>query len=180
MFKKKAHLIGILIFANCLFIQAQEADEDKPKKHAIQFLLGHTQIQESVHENGNKTWLSVPSFELNYNFELTEKWSIGLHTDIVVEDFSVENYSDENTIIKRSKPIAPAIVTSYKFCNNFSALIGFGGEFSKEENFALVRLGIEYSYEFHEIWELVSNITNDLKIDAYNSFSIGIGVARKF
>ena len=28
-------------------------------------------------------------------------------------------------------------------------------------------------------WELVANITNDLKVDAYNSWSIGLGIARK-
>lgn len=179
MIQKKILIIVLLLFANCLFIQAQEIDEETTKKHAIQFLLGHTQIQESVNENGNKTWISVPSFELNYNYEISEKWSIGLHTDIVIEDFSVETYSDENTTIKRSSPIAPAVVGSYKFCNHFSALLGFGGEFSKEENFALLRIGLEYSYPFHENWELVSNITNDLKFNAYNSFSIGIGVARK-
>jgi hypothetical protein len=159
--------------------QAQENSTVKEKRHTIQFLLGHTQIQEALNENRNKTWLSVPSFEINYNFEINEKWAIGLHTDIVIEDFSVENYSENNEIIERSSPIAPALVTSYKFCNHFSALLGLGGEFSKEENFMLFRIGIEYSYEFHPDWELVSNITNDLKLNAYNSFSIGIGVSRK-
>jgi len=173
---KKLHIFFICLLYSFLPTQAQE---QKEQKHAIQFLLAHTQIQESVNENGNKTWLSVPSFEINYNYEINEKWAIGLHTDIVIEDFSVENYAKEDTVIERSKPIAPAVVASYKFYNDFSALLGFGGEFSKKESFALLRLGIEYSYKFHENWELISNITNDIKLNAYNSFSIGIGVARK-
>ncbi len=179
MITKKAYLITVLLLTSIWITHAQETEQEKEKKHSLQFLLGHTQILESVNENGNKNWLSTPSFELNYNYEINEKWAIGLHTDIVLEDYSVENYSKENSVIDRSTPIAPALVASYKFCNHFSALVGFGGEFSKEENFTLFRLGIEYSYEFHENWELVSNITNDLKINAYNSFSIGIGVARK-
>ncbi len=160
--------------------KAQENTNSEEKHHSIQFLLAHTQIQKALNENGEKTWISVPSFELNYNYEINDKWAIGLHTDIVIEDFTVETFSEENNMVERSSPIAPAIVGSYKFCNNFSALLGLGGEFSKEENFALLRLGIEYGYPFHENWELVSNITNDIKFSAYNSFSLGIGIARKF
>ncbi|HAI16680.1 MAG: hypothetical protein CMP05_05590 [Xanthomarina sp.] len=92
----------------------------------------------------------------------------------------METFSEDNNMVERSSPIAPANVSFYKFCNNFSALLGLGGEFSKEENFALLRLGIEYGYPFHENWELVSNIANDIKFSAYNSFSLGIGVAQKF
>lgn len=176
----KIRLIIYLCFLiNFTTNYAQETIETKEKRHAIQFLLAHTQIQEATNNKGEKAWLSVPSFELNYNFEINEKWAIGLHTDIVIEDFSIEHYNEDNKIVEHSSPIAPAIVTSYKFCNNFSALLGFGGEFSKEESLFLMRFGIEYSYPFHEDWELLSNITNDLKFSAYNSFSIGIGVARK-
>jgi hypothetical protein len=176
----KTFIITFISFQfSFITIHAQENSSIKEKRHAVQFLLSHTQIQEAVNNKNETSWLSVPSFEINYNYEINEKWAIGLHTDIVIEDFSVENYSEDNQIIERSSPIAPAIVTSYKFCNHFSALLGLGGEFSKEESFMLSRIGIEYSYEFHKDWELVSNITNDLKLNAYNSFSIGIGVSRK-
>ncbi|MGY0393393.1 hypothetical protein ACW5R3_12650 [Bizionia sp. KMM 8389] len=177
---KKLQLIAtIMLTCGITSVFAQENQETSEKRHAIQFLLGHTQVQEAVGKSGNKAWLSVPSFELNYNYEISEKWAIGLHTDIVIEDFSVTNYSEESEIIERNSPIAPAVVTSYKFCKNFSALLGVGGEFSKEENFMLFRIGVEYGYAFHENWELVANITNDLKLDAYNSFSLGFGIARK-
>ncbi|MFL0354279.1 hypothetical protein [Xanthomarina sp. GH4-25] len=173
-------LITLFLFSIVSNAQSeQESSELKERHHSLQFLLGHTQIQEAINEDGKRAWLSVPSFELNYNFEINEKWAIGLHTDIVIEDFSVETFSEDNKVIERSSPIAPAIVTSFKFCNHFSALLGLGGEFSKEENFMLIRIGIEYGYEFHKNWELVSNLTNDSKFNAYNSFSFGIGIARK-
>ncbi|MFV0571379.1 MAG: hypothetical protein ACK5M1_02975 [Xanthomarina gelatinilytica] len=50
--------------------KAQENTSSEEKHLSIQFLLAHTQIQEAPNENGEKTWISVPSFELNYNYEI--------------------------------------------------------------------------------------------------------------
>ena len=184
--RKQSSILNIFTFL-CLFLFgtligfSQDEEHKEEKKHSIAVLLSHTQVHEAVSHSGDKKWLSVPSFELNYTYEINETWGIGLHTDFVLEEFNVEHISEgEDKIIERSTPVAPALVGIYNFCNNFSALVGCGGEFAKEESFFLVRLGIEYGYEFHEDWELVSNLTNDLKIDGYNSFSLGIGVARKF
>jgi len=121
--------------------------------------------------------LSAPSWGIDYNFEITERWAIGFHSDIVVESFVVEH--NDGTEIERSSPFASTIVGLFKPIKIFSLVLGAGDELSKEENLFLIRAGIEYGYRFHDHWEL-ANITNDLKIDAYNSWSIGFGIARKF
>lgn len=53
-----------------------------------------------------------------------------------------------------------------------------GGEFSHTGNFFLVRIGLEYGIHISDDWEFNANLTNDLKLDAYNSFAYGIGVTR--
>jgi hypothetical protein len=177
---KQKLFFSLLLFFCITYSNAQEHEENKEfteKKHSIALVLGHTQITEGV-EDGNKKWISVPSWGIDYNYEINEKWAIGLHNDIIVESFIVEH--NDGTEIERSSPFASTIVGIFKPCKHFSFVLGAGGEFSKEENLFLIKAGIEYGYRIHENWELVANITNDLKIDAYNSWNIGIGIARKF
>jgi len=164
------------------FVNAQEEKEHEEqkefaeKKHSIALVLSHTQITEGI-EDGKKEWISLPSWGIDYNYEINEKWGIGLHNDIVVESFIVEH--NDGTEIERSSPFASTIVGLFKPGKHISFVLGAGGEFSKEENLFLIRAGVEYGYRIHDDWELVANITNDLKVNAYNSWSIGIGIARK-
>ena len=87
---------------------------------------------------------------------------------------------NDGTEIERSSPFASAVVGMFKPIKNFSLVLGAGGEFSKEENLFLIRAGIEYGYRVHNNWEVIASFTNDLKINTYNSWSIGFGIARKF
>lgn len=176
-------LLFTLVLLLCVtFVNAQEKENKEEKefaerKHSIALLINHTQIAEGL-ENGEKKWISLPSWGIDYNYEINERWAIGLHSDIVVESFVVEH--NDGTEIERSSPFASAVVGMFKPIKNFSLVLGAGGEFSKEENLFLIRAGIEYGYRFHDDWELIANITNDLKINTYNSWSIGLGIARKF
>ena len=123
----------------------------------------------------------MPSYELNYTYELTKKWGVGLHTDFIFEEFNVEHISDGNgNPLERTTPIAPVVVGIYKPWKYLGFIAGLGGEFAKQENFFILRLGIEYGYPIHQDWLLVGGLTNDIKINGYNSFSLGIGVARMF
>jgi hypothetical protein len=179
MEKKKLLLFLLFSFGYLTCFSQEEHEENPEKKHAILFFLGHAHITEGVRTDGKRVVLSVPAWGLDYNYELTEKWAIGLHSDIILENFLVENLSDEN-VIERSHPIASAFVASYKPGKHFSFLSGFGGEYDKEESFFLIRLGVEYGVDISEDWEFVANIINDLKPSAYNSIGIGVGIARKF
>jgi hypothetical protein len=175
-------LLSFLLILSFTFVNAQYKIEESEnnhveKKHSIVLLISHTQLPEGV-ENGEKKWISLPSWGIDYNFEINERWAIGLHNDIVVESFAVEHF--DGTEIERSTPFASAFVGLFKPVKNLSLVLGAGGEFSKEENLFLVKAGVEYAYRFHSNWELLASLTNDLKINSYNSWSIGLGVARKF
>lgn len=171
----------VLIFAlllSVIFVMAQENEKPEflDKKHSIALVISHTQLAEGV-KNGEKTWISLPSWGLDYNYEINEKWAFGLHNDIIVESFKVKQFN--KTEIERSTPFASAFVGMYKPIKNLNLILGAGGEFSKEESLILIKAGIEYSYRFHNNWELIATINNDLKINSYNSWSIGCGIARK-
>ena len=159
---------------------AQEYNQSH-KKHQIQLVLSHTQIHSGLDESGDRKWQSLPSWGLNYNFQLREKWKIGLHNDIIVEDFQVASIGrNESEVLDRRYPIASSVVVSRELGNHFQLLLGLGGEFAQGQSFFLMRGGIEYGRHFNENWELIANLTNDFKWEAYNSWAIGLGISRSF
>ena len=63
---------------------------------------------------------------------------------------------------------------------NWSFLLGFEAEFAKEENFFLTRVGVEYGYELPKKWEIFGTFSYDFKWNAYDSWGIGLGIAKNF
>ena len=146
-------------------------------------MLSHTQIFQGVQQDGEKKWLALPSIGLNYNYKFHPRWALGLHNDIIIEDFQVEEHlrsggGNENSILVRSYPVASAVVASYKPGEHFSFLLGAGGEFAHTGNLFIVRAGVEYGIHINPKWELNINLVNDLKLNAYNSVAYGIGITR--
>ena len=131
--------------------------------------------------DGDREWLAVPSLALNYNYKISEKWSIGLHNDIIIESFVVEHEEPDEDILEREHPISNLIVGSYKLSEPWSLAFGAGAEWEKNETFALLRFGTEYGLELkNESLELLFAFNYDLLIDAYDSFNLGIGIAKRF
>ena len=189
---RNCFLILFLMLLNVLTAQEHQAMENASAhetsdkvhhKNSFSFFVTHTFIREVINED--KKWLAVPSFAINYDFHINEKWAVGLHNDIIIEEFviAVENKSKEGeefTEIKRSFPIASAVMLSYKVFDHMIVMAGGGMEFSKEENFPLVRFATEFPYHFAPNWEVLGVLSYDINIDAYDSFSLGIGISYLF
>lgn len=172
--------IAVLLIALSLTASAQE--EETKKRHRVSLAIGHSLVGQGVDDNGNNSWLSLPMWMLDYDYSLSRKWSIGLHTDVITESFKVEGFilNKEIEEIERAHPISALAALSFKPGSHVVYIIGFGGEFSKSGNYFMTRLGFEYGIELPGDWELAPGITYDLKWDAYDSFSIGLGVGKKF
>lgn len=170
-------LVFFLSAAN-LFAQHEEHNTFHPH-HSLGLVVSHTQVTEGIKDNGHKKWLSLASWGLNYNYKFHAKWAIGLHNDIVVEDFVVHGHGGGEEL-ERSYPVASAIMVSYKPGEHFSFMLGPGEEFAHTGNLFLIRAGIEYSCHISKSWELNALITNDYKVNAYNSWAIGLGITKVF
>lgn len=173
--------IMFLSFEASVFAQDTEHSPFHPH-HTLGVMISHTQVSQGIQANGNKKWLSLPSWGINYNYKFSPKWAIGLHNDIIVEDFAVEEHLKSNggKILERSYPIASALMASYKPGKHFSFMGGAGGEFAHTGNLFLVRVGAEYGYHLTKDYEVNANITNDLRINAYNLWAIGMGITKIF
>jgi hypothetical protein len=178
----KSFLPLFLVVVATVQAAAQEnaaSEEIFRRHHSLALLLGHTQTSHGF-VDGEQQWLAMPSWALEYNYHISKRWNIGLHNDIVVETFKVEDNTSHHEVIERTRPISSLIVASYKIRDLFSVELGAGAEFAKQGNFFVSRLGFEYAYQLPKEWEVKANATYDVKWDAYNSFSLGVGLGKAF
>lgn len=168
-------IIILLVILSSNWGSAQEI-ENFSKHHNVSFLLSHTYVSEGV-VDGNREWLILPSVALDYNYFFSPKWSIGLHNDFIFENYKIEKDDEQ---FERTTPIASAVTAGYKPGAHFTYQFGLGGEFASEENFFLIRFGVEYNLELPKEWELIANFVYDVKWSAYDSYSIGIGISKSF
>lgn len=195
----------LLIVLTILFIGNAEAQEnheqhsskneeslhhDEHKKHAISASVNHTMIFNALKDGDNPANITLPSFGLNYSYFINEKWIIGLHSDIIIEDFVVKESTSRSSDddhgggviqgIERGTPIAACIVGIYKPIPYLGLLAGLGREFSSHEDFTVIRFGMEVPYHLPKNWELFGVLTYDINIDAYQSLTYGIGIGKMF
>ena len=200
----KKRIILVIIMLNIAFIMqsySQEHEENQNeshksaahheahKKHVISASINHTVIFGGV-KDGDATSITLPSFGLNYTYFFNNKWAIGLHNDIILEDFFVKESSSslvrstsddgQTAVIERGTPIAACIVGVYKPIPNLGLMAGFGREFSSHEDYNVIRLGIEAPFHLPHNWEVFGVVSYDIMIDAYESLTYGIGIGKMF
>ena len=171
-----ALVITFLVFETSAV--CQESEEKEYKNHKLSLIIGHAYVPAGVNILGEKVWTVLPSWGLDYDFRLNEKWGLGVHTDLVVESFEYEG--NEKIIFERTRPFSAVLVGSRKFGEHLTLLAGGGIEYAKEETLSLVRIGVDYGWELPNEWELGASLMSDFKIDAYNSWVIGLGVGKLF
>ena len=162
---------------------AQEAEKKETKEeealkgtHRFTLVLGHTLLSEGIGESGKRGWITVPSWGFDYDYWISNHWAIGLQNDMVIENFLVEK--PDNTVIERSSPLTSVAAMIFKPKKHISFITGIGGEFSKEENFVLTRLGIESGWEMKKNWEFGISFLYDIKWSGYNTLVFGFGISK--
>lgn len=164
-------------------------DHKEHKKHLISASINHTVIFGAIKDE-KSTSITLPSFGLNYTYFFNHKWAIGLHNDIILEDFVVKESAlslskssfeeEEISIIERGTPIAACIMGIYKPISYLGLMVGFGKEFSSHEDFTVIRFGIEAPLHLPKNWEAFGVLTYDININAYESLTYGIGIGKLF
>ena len=147
-------------------------------KHNLSLLLSHTHIGNGL-ENDGIRGINRPSWMLAYNYSLSERWAVGLHGDIIVESFEVEVHGsgEEEELLERKYPVSVVGAASYKVIDHLAVLVGGGFETDGSETFGLVRFGLEPFLRISNRIELLLNLSYDIKIDAYDNWNLGFGVA---
>ena len=146
--------------------------------HSLTFVMESAFIPNSFSDNTNDI-LIVPVYGLNYDYQINRKWGVGLHTDIILQQFIVETHGRHEEVV-RENPVSIAAVLFYKPHHRWKSLGGYGIEIETHESFLLIRIGVEYSIKLPRTWELGLALENDFKINGYYTMLLGIGFTRKF
>jgi hypothetical protein len=172
-----------LIFVSTSIFAQEEEDKEKQEvsegRHSIAIVIAHARIWQGADAAGDKQNTLVPATSLDYNFWVTPKFAIGVHTDFLNEDFYIDTESD-GKVIERERPIAPVLMGTYKLGEHWDFGMGFGGEFVKGPDYFVTRLGIEYGVEIRNGWEVLGSLTQDFRANAYNLTSFGLGIEKRF
>ncbi len=156
----------------------QPEEESKSGMFRIIASQGHAHIRKAKHQGGDYG-ISAAAYALDADYWFAKKWAFGIHSDIVLENFLIEEHlgNDEYDILERQYPIAVIPVLLYKPWHYLSLIGGIGPELSREKNLMVFRSGLEYGWELPKNWELVSTLTYDVK-KAYDTWMIGLGVSK--
>jgi len=168
----------LFLFFSLNFFSLLFAQKHHEKYHfGISALVTHTYISQGIIDNEQK-WLAAPSIALNFNYILNEKWLVGLHNDIIIESFVVEDETDHSMMfLEREYPVSNLILVTYKLNKSLGIAFGSGVERANGKHFKLIRLGGDYEVELHSKGlGLIFTANYDILVNAYDSFNFGIGI----
>lgn len=160
---------------NSDFSHSEHNNHGMKGSHRFTIGLGHTHVSEGK-VDGDTKWLALPSWSLNYDYWLSNKWALGLQNDIILESFKIENNHHEE--IERSYPVAIVPVAMFKPGKHLSLIGGVGCEFADNHSLTLTRLGAEYGFHLPNNWEVGGALVWDNKWNYYNSWGLAITISK--
>jgi hypothetical protein len=170
-------LLSQISFCTAAWAQS-ENEAETFRRNKLSLAITHTFVPTTVNSSGDKTYLSLASWGLDYDRRVNSLWGIGLHSDLVIQDFE---YEDNDVVRTRVKPLAIAIVATRRLGKHFTVIGGGGAEFSKgEETLGLFRVGADYGWELPHDWEVSFGVTTDFKVNAYNALVFGFALGKTF
>lgn len=173
-------LVCVLLLLN-LLVQAQHENPTQHTEHSstgarITGVMGYSVINNTIDSEPNSL-LIVPTIGLNFDYYLNEKWGLGLHSDVVLQQYKVEAHDGHEELI-RDNPIAICGMGIYKPHERWALFLGYGVEVEKHENLQMIRLGCEYGIPMPKHWEVCLSLEYDYKINNYGAMMFGIGFSK--
>lgn len=177
-------IITLVIFFICkladVYGQPHEAtiEHSHSSKHRVSIMIGHTHVPKGIANADNRGPLIIPSWGLNYNFNINEKWAVGWYNDMEITTYYIQDVHGSE--LERERPIITSIVGIFKPWEYLGFLAGVGRELEKHQSFWVFRAGVEFEIEMGNHWDLSPSLIYDLKESVYDSWSIGLTVGKRF
>lgn len=178
--KAALYLIHTVMFVFIFQISfAQEEAKENSLHQRVSFIISHTHIPASTENSGGKKTFIAASIGANYELWFNSRWAVGLHTDLTMQSFTIEAKADE-AFVKKEFPLLTSLVAVYKPARHWIFFAGPGKEFENEENLNVIKTGVEYGIAIPKNWEISFGADYDFRINAYNTWLIGIGISKVF
>ena len=185
--KSITFVICILIFSTS-FLYAQhniiETDEGHSEKleafkkhHVISAMMAFSYIPSIVPGEEDRQILVVPTWAVNYSFWFRPKWAIGLHNDVILQQYAIERHHNQEELT-RSYPVAVKAVVLFEPIHELVFLAGYGKEFETNETLDVITVGVEYGIPIRNGWGAGFNLIFDWNVDNYVSWMFGISFGK--
>jgi len=93
--------------------------------HRVALMIAHTNVPLAGTGTQN-SGIIVPSWGLDYEYWIDHQWAIGLHNDMEIATYVIEEH--EGKEIERERPIIVSLVGLFKPTHHIILLAGFGRE----------------------------------------------------
>ena len=155
---------------------SHELNDANSAQHKLTMVMANSIITNHVDDQSNEV-LVVPTFGLNYDFMFHPKWGVGIHSDILVQQFKVEKHEGHEELV-RENPVAICAMGLFRPIPQLSFLAGYGIEIETHENLQIIRIGAEYGIHLPKNWELGFMLEYDIKLKTYGTFIFGVGFSK--
>ena len=177
----KAFAIIIILFISRIsYAQNEEGIHESndaiSAQHKITLVMANSVITNHIDDQSNAV-LIVSTFGLNYDFLFHPKWGVGLHSDIILQQFKVEKHEGHEELV-RENPVAICGMGLFRPIPQMSFLAGYGVEIESHENLQIIRIGAEYGIHLPKNWELGFMLEYDIKLKTYGTFMFGVGFSK--
>lgn len=142
----------------------------------VSAVMSHTMIPTETAEGA--TTLFIPSWGLDLEYWFNEHWAIGLHNDLELETFEVER--NNNEFIRRQFPVVVTADALWMPTKRWVLLAGPGLEFDPRNTLKVFRVGVEYEYHLPDHWDIAPAFYYDFRVNAFDTYSIGVGLGKRF
>lgn len=137
----------------------------------VSLLLGHGVVPEI----GGSEILFVPTYSLDVDYHLSDRWSLGIRNDIEFEHYIVYTNNHESMAFKT--PLVTTADVFYRLTHNLMVGTGPGLELEAGHLKPVLRMGIEAEVPMNDRWEWTPNIYYYQRADNKHVFNIAVGVA---
>lgn len=157
-----------------MHIEKTHHDEMPHLRAAV--LIGHTLIPA---EHAGEHFF-IPSWGLDIEYWFSKKWGVGLHSDLELETFVILKERGADEELERISPLVLTLDALYRPWKGLVIQFGPGLEFEKEENFPLIRGGLEYEFELSHHWDIAPTVFYDTRFSEYHTWSVALGIGKRF
>ena len=179
MAKRHVHgavVAGVLAVAVTTGAIAQEGADEQPfYHHRLGFYTGNTLVSAASTGVQDDGLLIIPTIGLSYEFFFTPRVGLGVTADLELQNYVIE--AGEADELERDRNLIITAIVLVEPVERFALFAGAGGEFEKNENFFVVRVGTAYAFRIGRSWELAIEGSYDYK-DVYGSWGLGLVIVK--
>ncbi|MCK5691543.1 MAG: hypothetical protein KAI08_01810 [Bacteroidales bacterium] len=176
-------VLALLLMTSITIGQTHEAAHDEGhefKRFRAAVNIAHAYMPKATADIDGGT-LIIPVWGLDFQFWFNEKWGLALKNDIEIAQYVLTESDDSGEVQLRENPLIISLPLYYSpWEGGLTFFTGPGIELEEDHNFWVYRFGLGYEFELPGHWDFAPEFVYDLKNGNINSFTIAIGVGKRF